>query len=80
MTRTQIYLTEEEVAAVESLAARSKMKKSEVIRAAVDEYVEAHRDATRKASLAAGKGIWKDRLDLPDPRVLRHEWDGRHIA
>jgi hypothetical protein len=31
----------------------------------------------RLASLRKACGIWKDRLDLPDVRSLRAEWDCR---
>ncbi|MBI2841555.1 MAG: ribbon-helix-helix protein, CopG family [Acidobacteria bacterium] len=80
MTRTQIFLTESEIAEIRSLAARMGMKQSALIRAALDEYLVTHRDTHRKALLAAGRGLWKNRRDLPDFRCLRREWDQKRLA
>lgn len=80
VTRTQIFLTENEIAEIRSLAARRGMKQSALIREALDEYLETHRDTHRKALLAAGRGLWKARRDLPDFRRLRREWEQKRLA
>ncbi len=75
MTRTQIYLTEEERIALKALASQTGMKQSELIRKAVDQFIDKHRKVARKALLTAARGLWKERRDLPDFAALRGEWD-----
>ncbi len=75
MKRTQIYLTEEEHKAVKAIAKRRGRTQSEVIRAAVDHYVEQHRGGSRRDLLRQARGMWADRNDLPDFDRLRGEFD-----
>lgn len=75
MTRTQIYLSERQMRAIRSLAVRGGLKQSEVIRRALDEYLDAQRESHRSAATKAACGMWKDRTDLPDFRELRRGWD-----
>lgn len=77
MERTQIYLTEEERKALSDIAERTGRKMSALIREAVDEFIEQHRDESRIESLRSGRGMWKDRDDLPDFGALRREFDER---
>ncbi len=74
MNRTQIYLTSSETKGVTRVAAATGRKKSEVIREAIDQYLErlSPQDGIRK--LRAAQGIWKDRTDI-DIRQIRDEFD-----
>ena len=75
MKRTQIYLTDTEMKAVRSIAHRLGKTQSEVIRTAVDRFVERETTLDRIDLLRSGRGLWKDRLDLPDFEMLRRELD-----
>ena len=71
MLRTQIYLTDEEVSGISALAAISGKKQSELIREAIDSYLDSKASDARLSALRACAGIWKDRADLPDFEALR---------
>ena len=75
MQRTQIYLTDEEKKAVRSIAQRMGKTQSEVIRTAVDRFVERESSADRLDLLRSGRGLWREREDLPDFGVVRRELD-----
>lgn len=75
MNRTQIYLTEQEQFALRALATASGRSQSELIREAVDRYLEAAAPQARRAALMAAAGLWRGRNDLPDWAGLRAEWD-----
>ncbi len=77
MVRTQIYLTDRQRAELASIAKTLGKKQSELIREAVDRYIDAAGDRRREMVLKEAAGIWKDRTDLPDFRSLRSEWDRR---
>lgn len=49
-------------------------RQSEVIREAVDRYIEDKGLDRRRAVLQRAAGIWRDRVDLPDLRELRDTW------
>jgi metal-responsive CopG/Arc/MetJ family transcriptional regulator len=75
MVRTQIYLTDhqrEELAAIAKIVGK---KQSELIREAVDRFIDEQSHKRRKAVLGEAAGMWKDREDLPDFRATRSEWD-----
>ncbi len=75
MRRTQIYLTEREQTAVRSIARRLGKTQSEVIRTAVDRFIDRETRADRLELLRSARGLWKDRRDLPETAALRREWD-----
>jgi hypothetical protein len=75
MIRTQIYLTEDENSAIARLSSLLGCGKSEMIRQAIDEYVERRDSTSRLKKLRSARGIWTDRIDIPDVRTLRSEFD-----
>ncbi|MGD2088890.1 MAG: ribbon-helix-helix domain-containing protein [Candidatus Aminicenantes bacterium] len=75
MVRTQIYLTEEEKTALNTISLQVGKKQSELIREAVDELISRYSDSRRQEILDKTAGIWKNRDDLPDFTGLRKEWD-----
>jgi len=75
MRRTQIYLTNEERKALRVIARRLGHSRSELIRKAVDRFIERYQEGNRLELLRRGRGIWKSRGDLPDFRSLRRELD-----
>jgi predicted transcriptional regulator len=75
MIRTQIYLTKKERDELKRLARESGRKQSELIREAIDEFVERRQPQRTQAILDSLAGVWKDKADLPDVRRLRDEWN-----
>jgi len=75
MVRTQVYLTEQQRAALRDLARQTGQKQSELIRQAIDDFIDRQQPQDRRAILEQARGMWKDRDDLPDFRALRGEFD-----
>ena len=75
MIRTQIYLTKHERERLRRLAARTGKSQSEIIRTAVDHWLERGVEENRQEILERVAGIWRGRTDLPDFTALRHEAD-----
>lgn len=75
MIRTQIYLTERQRDEMAAVAKGTGKKQSELIREAIDLFLEQADPKQREALLSQAAGIWKDRQDLPDFKALRTEWD-----
>ena len=75
MHRTQIYLTDIQRRALHSIARRLGRTQSDLIRTAVDTYIEFQTPEGRIDSLRAGQGIWKGRRDIPKLASLRRELD-----
>ena len=74
MVRTQIYLTEGQRAEIAAIASQSGKRQSEVIREAVDRFIE-QKSRGRREAIREAAGIWRNRTDLPDLDALRHGWD-----
>jgi len=77
MVRTQIYLTGEERQALSGIARKTGRTQSEIIREAVDRFIDGYREDNRLNLLREARGLWKRRTDLPDFKTLRREWDRR---
>jgi len=75
MVRTQIYLTEHQRDELAAIAKAAGKKQSELIREAIDHFINQSSHSRREAVLREAAGIWKDRTDLPDFNSMRAEWD-----
>lgn len=73
--RTQIYLTKRQRDELNAIAKTVRKKKSELIREAVDRFIDESCSNRREVVLRKTAGIWKDRKDLPDFRGIRADWD-----
>jgi Arc/MetJ-type ribon-helix-helix transcriptional regulator len=76
-TRTQVYLTEEQRRQIEELRARDGRTLAEVIRAALDEYLDTHgREAAEKQLAERQRILEKTFGSMPDLEVpSREEWN-----
>jgi predicted transcriptional regulator len=59
MVRTQIYLTEEERAGLHAVAKTTDRIQSEIIREAIDRFLDLTRRDRRTAILDEAAGMWK---------------------
>jgi hypothetical protein len=75
MVRTQIYLTEVEQKGLAAVARSTGKKQSELIREAVDRFLDMNKGSYRTAVIDEIAGIWRDRDDLPDFSATRRSWD-----
>ena len=75
MVRTQIYLTESEQAALRMLARRTGRGQSELIRDAVDRFIEQALPGDRARALEEAAGLWRDASGRPAFGALRKEAD-----
>ena len=75
MLRTQIYLSEAERQGLQALASRSGRSQSELIREAIDSFLERNQPQNRLAKLRQGRGLWAGADDPLDWLELRRELD-----
>jgi Arc/MetJ-type ribon-helix-helix transcriptional regulator len=75
MVRTQIYLTDYERRTLAQLARDRGRPRSELIREALDAWLEAARIGRRAEALERAAGMWRDGGGLPDVEALRAEWE-----
>lgn len=74
MVLTQIYLTEYEQKTIKTIADETGKKENEIIRLALDSFISNYQVKDRKNLLKKGRGLWKNRIDLPDFNKIRREW------
>ena len=74
MVRTQVYLTNRQREALDSLCRTMDKKQSELIREAIDCLIAQKSTEQRHALLQQAAGMWKDRSDL-DFDAVRKAWD-----
>lgn len=76
MVRTQIYLTEEERAALKRLAEERGTSQSALIREALDAFLAARGTQSEKKRIDKSFGIWKDRENVHETfRQIRDSMD-----
>lgn len=66
MQKTQIFLREDQKAALKSIAARTGQRQSDLIRKGVDLLIDRteREDVDWREATRAVAGLWKDRTDL----------------
>jgi predicted DNA-binding protein len=76
-TRTQVYLTQEQRDRIEALRARDGRTLAEVIRSALDEYLDAHGQVDEEAERAKTQRVLDETFGIaPDFEVPpREEWN-----
>ncbi|HLB34389.1 MAG: hypothetical protein A3F67_03690 [Verrucomicrobia bacterium RIFCSPHIGHO2_12_FULL_41_10] len=75
MVRTQVYLTKNESEAISRLSYILQQGKSELIRTAIDEFIERRETKNKLKKLRAARGMWANRTDIPDVKKMRSEFD-----
>ncbi|HLF67420.1 MAG TPA: CopG family transcriptional regulator [Gammaproteobacteria bacterium] len=77
MIRTQVYLTALEQQQLTVLAEQNGIPKSEMIREAIDAFLQAKfaEKQDKMKAIRAAAGMWAERDDLPDFTAIREEMD-----
>jgi predicted transcriptional regulator len=73
MQRTQIYLTDDEQAAIRQISIRSGTSQSALIRKAIDQFIAQNLTGTNASKRSNAFGIWQDHENLPNLADLRSE-------
>ena len=73
MQRTQIYLTDEEQAAIRQISVRTGASQSALIRTAIDQFISQKNQTQNPAKRMAAFGIWHGNESLPSLELLRGE-------
>lgn len=74
MRKIQVFLREDQKAALKSISVRTGRKQSDLIRKSVDLLIDTMKreDADWREATRSAAGLWKDRADLEDiSRQLR---------
>jgi hypothetical protein len=68
MRRTQLYLDDQQHQQATRLAAESGLTLSDIVRVALDEYLQRRRRQRKEFldALQSASGVWRNRNDLPD--------------
>lgn len=80
MQKIQVFLREDQKAALKSIAARTGQKQSDLIRKSVDLLIDRiqRQDVDWREATRAAAGMWRDRTSLEGPsRELRVAAKGR---
>ena len=75
MHRTQIYLTETQRKALQSITRRLGRTQSDLIRSAVESTIERQAAEGRIECLRKGHALWQGRREVPSFAALRQELD-----
>ncbi|HKI35989.1 MAG TPA: ribbon-helix-helix domain-containing protein [Gemmataceae bacterium] len=75
MTTAHVPLTETEDRALAEIAAQTGKTRGDLLREAVSQYLNRFPPRDRLNLLRQGRGLWKDRDDLPSLETLRAEMD-----
>jgi hypothetical protein len=75
MATAHIHLTDQETEALREIAQRTGKTEEELLRQAVESILAGFQHDQQLTLLRAGRGLWKDRTDLPDFASLRAEID-----
>ncbi|MEQ1557591.1 MAG: CopG family transcriptional regulator [Methyloglobulus sp.] len=73
MQRTQIYLTDEEQAAIKNISIRSGTSQSALIRKAIDQFIALNTTGDKANKRLGAFGLWQDHENLPDLAEIRAE-------
>ena len=75
MVRTQIYLTEHQRHRIAEIAEQRRTRQSQVIREAVDRFIEQWSRPDRERIVRETAGMWSHRSDIPDFETIRGAWE-----
>ena len=75
MIEAEITLTEQERDALREIAERTGRSQAELVSEALARLISEFQREDDRNLMRQGRGIWKDRHDLPAPEDLRWEWD-----
>jgi len=77
MLEKDFTLTEKQRRDLQEIPDRTGKSETDLIREAVDQFITRSQVSNRRDLLQKGRGIWKDRQDIPSLENLRREWDRR---
>lgn len=73
----QIHLSEKEMSGIKSIASSRGISQGDVIRLAIDQYLEKKDEIKKMSILDKIAGIWSDRYGLPSFSESRAGWRKR---
>ena len=83
MTRTQIYIEDDQKEALETLAKSRGVAMADLIREGIDAILSASRTSAMAKSIEDLAGMWSDREDIPDgvsyEDSIRRGWSQRPV-